>query len=276
MRWDVVEEEILSYLKSNKIKPKQEDAKRTYLNTLLIFLRLLFCSPNLDHDPIYSAGEDNETDVFWRKIQQQIITKYDGLAEKEMQSPLVIRDQVLLYKYQVLRIFEERTGLRLKSSSKERLFLNTESAITLDDVDVVNYDGLELNNVVLWKQFKEFFSASGSAILDEIQKDVQFSLIKTPEYCNALSSLMCADVYRTKHPFMAGYTVFGKHNNLVPKKDWARRVDYVMSWDFLGDENAKVKLQALDCKAIRVRPFGDTADTQLSGHFPLEAEFSIV
>jgi len=276
MVWEVVEEEILLHLKSNKSKPKQDEAKKVYLNSLLIYLRLLFCSKNLDHDPIYGIEAENEVDAFWRKcIQDQIISKYDGLLQKEKESRVLIREKVLLCKYQLIRIFEDRTGLRLKSSSKERLFANDKPEISLNDVDVTNYDGLEVNNVNLWEQFREFFSSSGSVIMDEIQKDMQFSLIKTPEYCNALSTLMCADVYRAKHPFLAGYTVLGKYNNLVSKKDWTRRVDYILSWDYLGDENAKVKLQPLECTSIIVRPFGDTADTQLSAHFPIEAELSI-
>jgi len=242
----------------------------------LIYLRLLFSAPHLDHEPIYGIDSDDEIHAFWKKcIRDKIISKYNGLGRKEKHDETVLRAKVMLLKYQLLRVYEERTGLRLKSTTKERIFTNDVSDITINDVDVINYDGLEVKNVNLWDKYKDFFTSSGSTIMDEIQKDMQYSLIKTPEYCNGLSTLMCTDVYRSKYPFSAGYTLLGRHNNLVSKKELARRLDYIMSWDYVGDENAKVKLQSLECININVRPYGETPDSQLSAHFPVVAEFAI-
>eukprot|EP01124_Arcella_intermedia_P012301 TRINITY_DN18660_c0_g1_i1.p1 TRINITY_DN18660_c0_g1~~TRINITY_DN18660_c0_g1_i1.p1 ORF type:complete len:869 (+),score=192.17 TRINITY_DN18660_c0_g1_i1:34-2640(+) len=274
LTWEIIEEEILNYLKSIKQKPTPVEEKKIYLNALLIYIRLVFSCSFLNHEPIYCEEIDDEVESFWCKcIYPRLISRFDALTEKE--SPHNIKEKLMLCKYQLIRAFETRTGIRLKSSTKEKLFSDDPGEITLNDVDVVNYDGLELTNVTLWDQYKEYYYSSESAMLEDVERDMQFSLIKTPEYLNALSTLMCVDAYRVKHPYLAGFTVFGKVNNLVPKKEYARRVDYLMLWDYLGEENAKLKLQQVECTNIRVKPFGNTPEKQLSTHFALEAEISL-
>jgi len=270
---EILESEILRYLKTLKVTA---DHKKIYLNILLIYLRLLFGSRFLEHEPIYGHEGVSDTDAFWKKIWGDFIaTKYNEKILPAKQKNL--REKVLLYKYQLVRMYEHVTGIRLKSSSKERIIIQDRPNFSLADVDMNYSDGIDVNNVALWEKFKEHFS-SGSTVMDELDNDMEspnLTLQKTPEYCNLLSALMCMDVFRVKHSVKPGFTLLGKLNNLVPRKELARRVDYILTWDYLGDENCKIKLQNLDCNFIRVKPFGDSPDTQLSTHFALAAEFRV-
>eukprot|EP01125_Pyxidicula_operculata_P016096 TRINITY_DN550_c1_g1_i3.p1 TRINITY_DN550_c1_g1~~TRINITY_DN550_c1_g1_i3.p1 ORF type:complete len:241 (-),score=47.49 TRINITY_DN550_c1_g1_i3:171-845(-) len=223
---------------------------------------------------MYEKDGLDEIDSFWKYgVIENIIKKFnsEGLNDLE-KSTFIIRDQVMLYTYQLLRIFEKNTGVILKLEAKERLFTMEKPSIDIKDVTGVDFDDTKCK---LWSNYKHHLT-SGSAIIEAIQKSMEGQLVKTREYVDMLSTLGCVDIYRSKHPHTAGYTVLGKHNTLIKDKAKAARSDYIFGWEILSDQqNNVVKLMKLFCVSCRVIPTGESDDQQLSTHFAIKAMFAI-
>jgi len=258
MIWKICEDEINSYLK--QFCQDVERMEQMYQNTILQYFRLMFGIYSTLQG-IYSTNTHNDSEGFWNIVVERL-SKY-GLSDIEKKRN-ELRDKVLLYKYQLIKIFEENTGLVLSIDIKEKIITEDLSEISMADIYTFNL------SVPLYINYSKNIT-SGSEILDNIQINMKGRLAKSSEYGSMIRVLQCLDAYRVVHPLLGGFTVMGKYNVLA-RANVRERTDFIFWWDFLGDKT-RIKLQDMQCTSIKVKPFGDTPQNQASAHYALDAYF---
>jgi hypothetical protein len=214
---------------------------------------------------------------FWREVEFRLIATFDGVGldeELKLSSGRWI-DQIQLLRYQLVKAVEMATGVPLSVEAKQEIIkgdifspISSDHAsqsedLTIDSVGFVEWASPELPVNCFSKM-----SAMEASIREH---DVQ----PTEEYCDMLSTLANPrDLFREKNRMLAGYTVDSVHNSLVKSKG-AKRIDYIFAFDTLGSGFDMKTMQQLTCKDCRVKQTGDSAVSQLSDHFGVEAVLTL-
>jgi len=269
MAWLVIEEEIQAQL--SIIKTTQSEAKIIFFDTLLHILRLLLGSPNLESKrALYSNGDaDKEHSCFWIAIHKRLVQNFgDGLTPQE-KSPenFSLQASLHLLKYQLVKLFESHAMVQIKPTAKTTIFLEEHPVVTANDVGIIFSE-----SNTFWTKFLE--NITTDAIASEANIPVEVGqLLPTQEYKDMMEAFGAIDVYRHRHADLAGWTVLGSHNSLVPSET-KKRQDYTLLFPTLPS-NPNQRLLNMKCMECDVVPFGDKPDEQLSSHFALQTNFGL-
>jgi hypothetical protein len=210
---------------------------------------------------------------FWREAVHKMIATFDGGGlDEEFKTPAGASwvSQAHLLRFQLVKAVEMATGVPLSLGTKQQVIrgemLAPDSTMTLstEHVGAIDWTATDLPVNCFTKM------TPMEASIEE--HDVE----PTEEYCDMLSAFANPrDLYREKNRRLAGYTVDSVHNSLVKSKG-AKRIDYIFAFDTLGTGfDVKTMLQ-LQCKDCKVKPTGDSAVSQLSDHFGVEASLSLM